>query len=80
MALLIPASYAEWRHCITEICGLPLTETFVRERLAALDNPNDHMTRKFIELYGDSHRQQTRAWFLQALETRDLTDENGSRQ
>ncbi|MED5389534.1 MAG: hypothetical protein VX793_11815 [Pseudomonadota bacterium] len=44
MALLIPASYAEWRHCITDICGLPLTETFVRERLAALDNPNDPMT------------------------------------
>lgn len=64
MAFPIPASYGEWRHCITEVCGLALTE---HQRLAALENSNDYMTRKFIALYGESHRQQTRAWFARAL-------------
>ena len=59
MAFPIPASYGEWRHCITEVCGLPLTEKFIRERLTALENRNDYMTRKFIELYGEAHWKQT---------------------
>ena len=50
MNLPLPGSYTEWRHCITEICGIPLGESFIRERLIALDDDNDHMTRKFIEL------------------------------
>lgn len=55
MNLPLPGSYTEWRHCITEICGIPLGESFIRERLIALDDDNDHMTRKFIELYGREH-------------------------
>lgn len=54
-------------HCITEICGIPLGESFIRERLIALDDDNDHMTRKFIELYGREHWKQTKTWFNQAL-------------
>lgn len=63
----LPGSYTEWQHCITEICGIPLTETFIRERLTALDDNNDHMTRKFIELYGSAHWKQTKNWFTKAL-------------
>ncbi|WP_303759572.1 hypothetical protein [Alcanivorax jadensis] len=68
MAFPIPASYGEWRHCITEVCGLVLTEAFIHQRLAALENPDDYMTRKFIALYGETHRRQTRAWFARALD------------
>lgn len=67
MSFPLPASYAEWQHCITEICGIPLSADFIQQRLMALDNQNDHMTRKFIELYGHSHWQQTQIWFRQAL-------------
>ena len=63
----LPDSYTEWRHCITEICAIPLGEAFIRERLSALDNDNDHMTRKFIELYGRKHWEQTKEWFNRAL-------------
>ena len=66
MAFPIPASCGEWRHCITEVCGLAL-KAFIHQRLAALENSNDYMTRKFIALYGKPHRQQTRAWFARAL-------------
>lgn len=67
MNLPLPGSYTEWRHCITEICGIPLGESFIRERLIALDDDNDHMTRKFIEFYGREHWKQTKTWFNQAL-------------
>lgn len=33
MSFPLPNSYTEWRHCITEICGIPLGESFIRERL-----------------------------------------------
>ena len=66
MAFPIPASYGKWRHCITEVCGLAL-KAFIHQRLAALENSNDYMIRKFIALYGEPHRQQTRAWFARAL-------------
>lgn len=77
MAFPIPASYDEWRHCITEVCGLALTNAFMHQRLAALENSNDHMTRKFIALYGESHWQQTRAWFTRALN--ELADSSPTR-
>ena len=67
MAFPIPASYGEWRHCITEVCGLALTEAFIHQRLAALENPDDYMTRNVIALYGEPHRRQTRTWFARAL-------------
>ena len=45
-----------------------MTEAFIHQRLAALEKSNDYMTRKFIALYGEPHRQQTRAWFARALD------------
>ena len=63
-----PTTYAEWRRRLEEAAGLPLTQEFIRERIAALRDTADPMTRRFIETYGDSHRQQVIAWFQQALE------------
>lgn len=71
MADIRPTSYEEWKHCITVICGIPLTESYVRQRIEALHDTSDHMTSKFVELYGEPHLRQTIAWFEQALN--DLT-------
>lgn len=67
MSDLIPSNYNEWHHCITSICRIPLTESYIRERISALNNQQDYMTRRFVELYGEEQRQQTLLWFEQAL-------------
>lgn len=67
MSDIRPTSYDEWKHCITVICGIPLTKAYVRQRIEALKDQHEHMTSKFIQLYGEPHRQQTIAWFERAL-------------
>ncbi|MCC5795760.1 MAG: hypothetical protein JJU48_00365 [Methylophaga sp.] len=67
MSDLIPGNYNEWHHCITKICRIPLTESYIRERISALNNEQDYMTSRFVELYGEEQRQQTLLWFEQAL-------------
>ncbi|MEM6376153.1 MAG: hypothetical protein AAF686_07915 [Pseudomonadota bacterium] len=63
---IIPSSYAEWEHCITVACGIPLTAEFVAERVKALENRDDHHTEKFVSLYGEAHLIRTLAWFREA--------------
>ncbi|MCC5860539.1 MAG: hypothetical protein JJT93_01345 [Gammaproteobacteria bacterium] len=63
---LLPTSYAEWRHCIEVDCGLEITPEFVAARLAALQNPKDHATRRFLELYGEAHHARVLGWFREA--------------
>lgn len=63
---IIPKSYEEWHHCITVICRQELTPMYIESRIRALNSPNDHMTQKFIELYGDQQRLLTLKWFEQA--------------
>lgn len=67
MTDLIPQNYNDWRYCITEICGIPLTESYIRERIDALNQRKDFMTARFIELYGEAQHHQTLTWFKQAL-------------
>jgi len=67
MADLRPRTYEAWHHCITEICGIPLTKHYIHARIQALNNHQDHMTSRFIELYGEEQRQKTLAWFDRAL-------------
>ncbi|MDD0930201.1 hypothetical protein [Xylella fastidiosa] len=38
---LIPNTYEAWRHCIEHRCNIPLTQTYIEERLAALSNSYD---------------------------------------
>lgn len=63
-------TYDDWRHCITELCRLPLTRDYVEQRLAALRDPADHGTQKFIAAWGDDHLARVIGWFEQA--ERDL--------
>ncbi|PQJ66700.1 hypothetical protein [Photobacterium angustum] len=63
---IIPQTYQEWHHCITVICQQPLTLSYVEERIIALNSSKDYMTKKFVQLYGESQRQKTLQWFEQA--------------
>lgn len=33
---MIPKTYQQWYRCITEECGIPLTQAFIASRLAVL--------------------------------------------
>ncbi|MEO0943726.1 MAG: hypothetical protein AAFY06_02655 [Pseudomonadota bacterium] len=62
----MPTNYEEWKHCITVKCGIPLTQDYVAERLAALNNNADYQTQKFIDRWGAAHHARTVAWFQQS--------------
>lgn len=66
MTNIIPTTYEEWHHCITETCGIPLTKPYIEQRIKALDDFNDHMTKSFVRLYGEPQRKATLAWFERA--------------
>lgn len=59
-------SYEDWKHCITMLCGIPLTRPFVEQRLAALRNISDYTTQKFVATWGEQHRLQVVGWFERA--------------
>jgi len=63
---MIPQTYEEWRHCITVICDQPLTSEYIEQRIKALNTPSDHMTAKFVQLYGEPQRLRTLEWFERA--------------
>ena len=59
-------TYEDWKHCITQLCGIPLTGPYIEERLTALRDPADVMTQKFVEMWGEQHRLRVIGWFEQA--------------
>lgn len=63
---MIPQTYEEWQHCITVICNQPLTRGYIEERIKALNTLSDHMTAKFVQLYGEQQRARTLEWFERA--------------
>ena len=65
-AMLPLKTYDDWKHCITVLCGIPLTPAYVEERLAALRDPADHRTQKFIATWGEAHLACVIGWFEQA--------------
>lgn len=62
----IPQTYDEWRHCITVICRQPLTRSYIARRIEVLDSGTDHITARFVELYGEPQRLKTLEWFKKA--------------
>jgi hypothetical protein len=62
----IPDSYPAWRHCITVECRIPLTQTFIEQRLAIWQNPSLEETQRFRRCYGDDYWQRVIHWFQQA--------------
>jgi len=65
---MIPRTYAQWRHCITVECGIPLSADFIAQRLAVWRNPGLEETQRFRRLYGDAHWQAVQRWFVQAAQ------------
>ncbi|KPQ26863.1 MAG: hypothetical protein HLUCCX14_16990 [Marinobacter excellens HL-55] len=63
---MIPQTYEEWQHCITVICNQPMTRGYIEQRIKALNTPSDHMTAKFVQLYGEQQRARTLEWFERA--------------
>ena len=59
-------SYDDWKHCITQLCGIPLTGPYIEQRLTALRDPADHTTQKFVSMWGEQHRLRVIGWFEQA--------------
>ena len=59
-------TYDDWKHCITVLCRIPLTLAFVEQRLAALRDPADNGTQKFIAAWGEAHLARVVGWFEQS--------------
>ena len=59
-------TYEDWKHCISELCKVPLTPDYVALRLKELRDVQNHDTKKFVSSWGEAHRQQVVAWFEQA--------------
>ena len=59
-------TYDDWKHCITVLCGIPLTPDYVEECLAALRDPADFKTQKFVAAWGEAHLAHVIGWFEQA--------------
>lgn len=59
-------TYDDWKHCITDICDVPLTPDFIATRLTELRDTRHYNTRKFVGSWGEEHRKQVVAWFEQA--------------
>lgn len=62
----IPQNYEQWRHCIEHWCGIELTPDYIEQRLQALQDSNNHHTRRFIECYGEPHHSEVLGWFRRA--------------
>jgi len=63
---LVLETYDDWKHCITVDCGIPLTLAYVEQRLAALRNPAEYGTQRFIATWGEVHLARVIGWFEQA--------------
>ena len=63
---MIPSNYSEWYECITIKCKIPMTQEFIKSRLAALTNSTLPETKKFTSLYGVEHLNRVISWFEEA--------------
>ena len=59
-------SYEDWKHCITQMCGIPLTGPYIEQRLTDLRDSANYTTQKFVAMWGDQHRLRVIGWFEQA--------------
>jgi len=59
-------TYEDWKHCITVLCGIPLTSEYIEKRLLELENSSDYGTRKSKETWGNAHHERVISWFRRA--------------
>ena len=65
---VFPQNYHDWKVCITERCGIPLTRDYVESRIKTLSNPASGERTKFIQQYGTEWLDQVVGYFKQALQ------------
>lgn len=65
---MIPNNYYEWRECIEIKCGISLSNAYIDQRVAELNDTAHSNTREFIDKYGEAYRQQIVKWFIQAAQ------------
>ncbi|MFV0446510.1 MAG: hypothetical protein ACK5Q5_23300 [Planctomycetaceae bacterium] len=58
--------YQQWEHCITALCGIPLTQAFVEQRIAELTDLHNTRTQQFVSFWGMSHHAKVLGWFEEA--------------
>lgn len=63
----IPKSFEEWRICIEQRCGIPLTLEFAEVRLSIYMDENLPETQRFVKLYGGGHLCNIREWLSRAI-------------
>lgn len=63
---LVLKTFDDWKHCITVHCRIPLTLAYVEQRLAALRDPAEYGTQRFIATWGETHLARVIGWFEQA--------------
>lgn len=71
-------TYEDWKHCITQLCKIPLTPEFVAQRLDELRKPEAFNRQRFVQSWGERHRLQVIAWFEQAQAEFDHIAASGS--
>ena len=59
-------TYDDWKHCITELCTVPLTAVFVGRRLKELRDVGNYNTQRFVGSWGEDHRKRVVSWFERA--------------
>ncbi|BDS11568.1 hypothetical protein AsAng_0022820 [Aureispira anguillae] len=62
---MIPSTFEQWVHCITNDCKINLTKDFAQKRLAVYQNRNNPETQKFLSLFGEQHLENIINWFKQ---------------
>lgn len=67
-------SYEDWKHCITKLCGIPLTGPYIEQRLTDLRDPANNTTQKFVAMWGEQHRLRVIGWFEQAQQEKGGTN------
>jgi len=62
----IPSDYQSWRYCIETKCGIPLSSTFLQQRIQILADPDQEETRRFAATYGAAYLGRILEWFRRA--------------
>ena len=61
-----PQNFEEWKYCITVECGIPLSASFITQRLSVLRNESHEETRRFRQRFGDKYWRSVIGWFAEA--------------
>ena len=61
-----PQNFEEWKYCITVECGIPLSASFITQRLSVCRNESHEETRRFRQRFGDNYWRSVIGWFAEA--------------